>query len=203
MSSLGGAAMTAFEFVFALFALMLGLSLAEVLAGLGRAVEARVRARQDGSPVRAVRIGWLTSLLGLFVAFDLLFFWTSAWMLRDSVRAHYFPMLFGLAATGAYYFAATLIFPRDLTEWRNLDDHYDLVKRWVIAVVAACNLLLLTGTALVGINPVPSLRAAVLTVAFFALLVGIALVRSRRANLTLLALGVAQYPLFSLVNYLS
>ena len=60
--------MSNFEFVFSLFGLLLGLALAEVLGGLGTAIQSR----------RKVRIGWLTPLLGLVIALDLTSFWTIA-----------------------------------------------------------------------------------------------------------------------------
>lgn len=61
--------MSNFDFVFTLFGLLLGLSLAEVLGGFGRALQKR----------RKVRIGWLTPLLGLVVLLDVSSFWLVAW----------------------------------------------------------------------------------------------------------------------------
>ena len=52
--------MSDFEFLFALYGLMLGLSLAELLSGLARAIEERL------SPGATLRIGWLTPLLAIF-----------------------------------------------------------------------------------------------------------------------------------------
>ena len=52
--------MSGFEFIFSLFGLMLGLSLAEGLGGLTRAI----KRRGFGG------IGWPTALLGLFVSCD-------------------------------------------------------------------------------------------------------------------------------------
>lgn len=64
--------MAPFDFIFALFGLLLGLSLAEVLSGFARAIQARLE------PGRALRLGWLTPLLGAFVLLDLLSFWNAA-----------------------------------------------------------------------------------------------------------------------------
>ena len=53
--------MTAFEFVFVIYALILGLSMVELLAGFGRTLEYKfVRNAQH----KAFSIGWLTPLLG-------------------------------------------------------------------------------------------------------------------------------------------
>ena len=67
--------MSQFEFVFSLFGLLLGLSIAEVMSGFGKAVKARSR----------LRIGWLTPLLGVLVMLDLTSFWTIAWSMRELV----------------------------------------------------------------------------------------------------------------------
>ena len=60
--------MEAFNFVFSLFSIVLGLALGEAFSGLGKALQSR----------RKVRIGWLP-LLALIVAFDIISFWTTAW----------------------------------------------------------------------------------------------------------------------------
>ena len=69
-------AMDDFEFLFALYGLMLGLSVAEVLSGLARSIEERLQSRPT------LRIGWLCPLLAAFVLLDLLSFWGAAWMVR-------------------------------------------------------------------------------------------------------------------------
>ena len=51
--------MSAFEMMFTLLGLLLGLAIAEILAGLSRAL----RLLRTAKPVR---IGWLTPLLGTF-----------------------------------------------------------------------------------------------------------------------------------------
>ena len=66
--------MSQFEFIFSLYSLLLGLSLVELLSGLGRTVKARLHT--DSTTVDAFRIGWLTPMLGLFVMLDLLSFWS-------------------------------------------------------------------------------------------------------------------------------
>src|SRR4051794_2710166 len=91
-----GAAMTPFEFVFSLFALLLGLSLAEVLGGLARTLKQR----------RQVRLGLLTPLLGLLVMLDLTSSWALAYSLRDSIPANFLTLVIGLFVTGLYFLAA-------------------------------------------------------------------------------------------------
>ncbi len=90
-----------FEFVFSLFGLLIGFSLVEVVSGLGRAVEVRVRPARSGEGPRP-RIGMLSPLLGLFVIFNLVSFWTAAWSLRGAFPVQYPVLLFGLTVTGGY-----------------------------------------------------------------------------------------------------
>ena len=106
--------MTAFEFVFSLFGLLLGLSLAEVLGGLARTLK----------QWRTVRLGWLTPLLGLLVMLDLTSSWALAYSLKDEIPANFLTLVIGLFVTGLYYLAATLVFPDDASKWPDLDDYY-------------------------------------------------------------------------------
>lgn len=192
--------MDGFEFVFSLFGLLLGFSLVEVIAGFGRAFEARVRTTPGAAGFRA-RIGWLSPLLGLFVLFNLVSFWTAAWAARDAIPVQYLVLLFGLAVTGGYYFAASLVFPREIGDGVDLDDHYFRIKGWVAAVVAVCNLAGAAGMALAGIPPFQGVTPTALNLVFYALLIALFFARGRAANLILLIVIVAEYPLASLVAY--
>jgi hypothetical protein len=134
----GEAAMSIFEFVFSLFGLVLGLSLAEVLAGFARTVQARAR----------IRMGWLTPLLGLLLIIDLVSFWTGAWRERDALRIALDPLLFATLIAGIYYVAASLVFPADHREWPDLDDYFMAQKKIVVIAVMGCNLLVIVGIVL-------------------------------------------------------
>jgi len=121
--------MSDFEFIFALFGLLLGLSLAEVLGGLAKAIEARLR------PGSTIRIGWLTPLLGAFVILDLLSFWQAAWVVRDVVLVSGKALMAITVFAGAYYLAAHLVFPREVDEQPDFDAHFFRVRRIVIGVM--------------------------------------------------------------------
>jgi hypothetical protein len=188
--------MDGFEFFFTLFGLLLGFSLVEVVAGFGRAIEFAVHQVPDADAPR-FRIGWLSPLLGLFVAFNLVSFWTAAWSLREVVPVHYLALLFGLVVTGGYYLAAMLVFPRNIQGATDLDRHYFQVKRWVLAVVILCNALGAAGMALVGTNSLPGVMDAI----FYGLLIALFFARGYRANLLLLIPVATGYPLASLIAY--
>lgn len=125
--------MSPFELVFAVYGLLLGLAIAEVLGGFSRAFKLKRKARP-------VRIGWLTPLLGLFVTLDLMSFWLLAWEARDQIVANYATLVGVLAVVGVYYLTATLIFPEEPEEWPNFDDWYDQQKRMVVGGLLAANI---------------------------------------------------------------
>lgn len=125
--------MSAFDLVFTLFGLLLGMAIAEVLGGFSRVLKLKRKARP-------VRVGWLTPLLGLFVVLDLTSFWLIAWEARNQISADY-PTLAGvLAIVGTYYLVATLIFPDEPEEWPDYDDWYDKQKRLVVAGLLSANI---------------------------------------------------------------
>lgn len=185
--------MSDFEFVFSLFALLLGLALAEVLGGLGTAIQAR----------KTVRIGWLTPLLGLIVALDLTSFWIAAWDIRDSIPTHYLSLMCGLVVTGLYYLVARLVFPNDIAEWPDYDSYYFAHKKLVFGGILLCNLLAMAGQIATGYRPFGSALSAAGTTIFFALLLIAIWLPGRGANLVLLALLAALYPLFAVLFLLA
>ncbi len=185
--------MDRFEFVFSLFGLLLGFSLVEVLGGFGRTLKARTR----------IRLGWLTPLLGIFVMLDLAGFWMLAWAARDVVPANYLALICGLVVTGLYYLAAMLVFPDEPSEWPDLDAYYFAHKRQVIGGVLLCNLLGAGGLLALG-GELSSIPLNLIALLLFCATLGAAiLVRSRTANLALLALVIVQYPLNALLPLLS
>lgn len=125
--------MSAFETVFTLLGMVLGLAVAEVLAGFARALKLKKHEKP-------VRIGWLTPLLGLLVIIDLATFWMIAWDLRDGWRVDFPIMVSALAIVAVYYLAATMVFPDDPDDWPNYDDWYDRHHRTVIGAMLFCTI---------------------------------------------------------------
>lgn len=124
--------MSDFEFFFTLFGLVLGLSVAEVIAGVARLVEER----------RAVRVGALTPLLALFLLLDLAAFWLYAWQQYRDAEVTYLALVVGIAISGFYYVAASVVFPKSFAGWNDLDDHYLERRRFVIGVLTVAGILL-------------------------------------------------------------
>lgn len=185
--------MSQFEFVFALYALMLGLSLVELLGGLARAIEARLQPPEPGE--RAIRIGWLTPMLGVFVLLDLLSFWSAAWLVRDQVAVSARALLATTMFTSGYFLAAYLVFPRDPVRTGDLDAHYFRVRRIVLGA-----LLLLLACQWGYYASLPALAAVLarpltlgLTLVLIVLMAVAMIVPGRRASMAVLAALIARY----------
>ena len=186
--------MSPFELVFALFGLLLGLAIAEVLGGFSRALKLKRGAKP-------VRIGWLTPLLGLFVIIDLTSFWLAAYGYREQFVADNVTLLAVLVIVGIYYLAATLIFPDDPADWPDFDAWYDKQNRLVLGGMLAANVgSWICQIALEILRPVAETEeisdAALIVdgltgLSILILLIVLMIVRNRRANLILLALLIA------------
>ncbi|MCW3835922.1 hypothetical protein ACFQ1E_07715 [Sphingomonas canadensis] len=184
--------MSAFEFTFSLFGLLLGFSLVEVMSGLVRTLKLR----------GAVRIGWVTPLLGLFVMVDLVSFWSAAWQIRDLVPANFGVLLLGLAITGVYYFAASMVFPDDPADWPDFDLWAERYKRRALGGVFAANLM--ATVAMFSQLPPAMLTPAALGMhgGLLAVMAAAAVVKPHWATGLLLGAILAFYFLFSVLQIL-
>lgn len=127
--------MSAFEFFFSFYGLMLSLSVGTLAIGAARAFKHR----------KAVPVGWLTPLLAVFVALDIATFWDSAWTNFRHLPFSYGLLVAGLAIAAVYFVAASLIFPDDSDEPASLDEHFWANKRAVLVLLMIANLMLLAG----------------------------------------------------------
>ena len=181
--------MSDFEFLFALYGLMLGLSIAEVLSGVARALEERLQSRPT------LRIGWLCPLLAAFVLLDLLSFWGAAWTVRPLMRVSGESLMLVTAFAGAYYLAARLVFPRDVQQIDDLDDHFFRIRRVVLGILLA--LLAVQMGYYASIPAIQPLLLRPLSLGLTLLLVVLLLlamtVRNRRAARAVMALLVLRY----------
>jgi hypothetical protein len=185
--------MTGFEMVFALFGLLLGLAIAELLTGFAQTWKARLRAEVAGKA--PVRVGWLVPLLGLLVIMDQTAFWLHAYALREAIPLTFLSLLGVLLVVGGYYLLATFVFPDEPDAWPDFDDYYLRINRIVIggivlinfAVIGAAAALQAGGAVIVEaetrgpIADVALVLALPTTIALF-------FVKSKRANLALLIL---------------
>lgn len=125
--------MSAFEFFFSFYGLLLGLSVAELVGGFSRVLHERQR----------VRFGWLTPMLAVFVALDLATFWNQAWVFFRGAPFNPALLLIGLVIAATFYVAASVTFPRVNAEGVetaiDLDAHFWAHRRVVFGCVLAAN----------------------------------------------------------------
>lgn len=183
--------MSAFDLVFAVFGLLLGLAIAEVLGGFARVLKLKRSAKP-------VRVGWLTPLLGLFVMLDLTSFWGTAYVMRDQMDASYLTLVVVLTIVGVYHLIASVIFPDEPEQWPDFDDWYDKQNRLVIGGLLSVNVATMIGQGVLdSIRPVaeaPDGPAGAVGFLFyaggalslFALLVALLFVHNRRWNVAML-----------------
>lgn len=123
--------MSAFEFSFTFYGLVLGLAVVELVAGIGRVVHEGHR----------IRVGWLTPMLATFLVLDVATFWSQAWSLNQNAPYSLGLLILGLTSAGLFYIAATLVFPREIEDGQDLTVHYWRHRRLALSLVAAANIL--------------------------------------------------------------
>jgi hypothetical protein len=124
--------MSAVEFFFTLYGLVLGLSVVEIVAGIARLVH----------DSKGVRIGVLTPLLALVLITDLCGFWLQAYSGYSDRPLDYVVIVLSLGAASLYYIAASVVFPRDLSREPDLDAVYMRHRRLVLIGIAVAGLMM-------------------------------------------------------------
>ena len=181
--------MSAFEFFFGFYGLILGLSVVEVITGFSRILKRRQR----------IRVGYLIPLLALVVLLDLTSFWSMSWVRYQTIDITLQLLVVGMAIAGAYYLAASMVFPDDFDAWPSLDDYYDKHKAWVIggiwsAKTASHTILLLVAGKTDAFKAFWTNPALLVLIApLFALMLAVCLVKNRRANGIMLLAILAPY----------
>lgn len=184
--------MSDFEFVFVLYSLLLGLSMVELLGGLGRALEARFAAQATRG---SFALGWLTPLLAVFVMLDLLSFWQAAWTVRGDIAVSGATLMAVALFASLYFLAARMVFPSQPESFSNLDTHYFRVRRIVMGLLLV---LLAAQLGFYALHPV--LAGAferplvwILTVVLIGLMVAAMVVKGHRWSVAVLSLLIARY----------
>jgi len=189
---LGGLSVDAFNFAFSLFAIVLGLSLVEVLTGFARALRRR----------RVVHLGWLVPMLAIFVMLDLTSFWEAGWGSRRFVTPQYGILLIGLFMSGLYYLAASLVFPSEFGDRADFDEHY-MQHRWqVVGAVLICDAIQMGPVLIIRFNEIPT-RVWIENVLQFSALLTCIVSRSKRANIAALAVLIAIYSYTAVMSFIT
>lgn len=183
--------MSAFEFFFSFYGLLLGLSVAVIATGLATAIQHR----------RKLRIGWLTPLLALFVGLDIASFWDFAWTIFRDVPFSYGLLVMGLVVALVYFVAASLVFPHEIEDGLSLDDHFWANKKLVLLLTTAANVLamaVMVPVMLAKPGGVLVLATYAFNLALYAgLVIPAAFARGRRLFAILIGIHVAIYLLLA------
>ena len=127
--------MSAFEFFFSFYGLLLGLSVAALVSGFAQMLHERER----------VRFGWLTPMLASFVALDVATFWNQAWVIFRGAPYNSALLILGLVVAATFYIAASVTFPRVTVEGVrtriDLDEHFWAHRRLVLSCLLIANLI--------------------------------------------------------------
>ena len=143
--------MSAFEFFFSFYGLVLGLSVAVIATGVARAFKHR----------KTVPVGWKTPMLAVFVALDIATFWDAAWVNFSSAPYSYGLLIAGLVVATIYFVATSLIFPEPDDEVQDLDAHFWANKRAVMLLLILANLLMLIGSVCMNLTRTNGMDAVV------------------------------------------
>ncbi len=181
--------MTEFEFVFPLFALLIGLSVTEMLSGLAHALKSK----------RDIHVGWLTPLLGTLILINLAMFWQGSWEIRDGITASSASLLLVIVVGGAYFLAASMVFPSWGSQVRDLDQYFMEHRRVALLAIAACNLVFFIRVAMIRNDPIGIWWWAGNSL-FLALLLVAALAPGRRAVLAALWALIAAHIILLVVE---
>ncbi|HET7576293.1 MAG TPA: hypothetical protein VFK19_06985 [Sphingomicrobium sp.] len=188
--------MDGFNFAFSLFAIILGLSLVEVLTGFARALRRR----------QVVHLGWLTPLLAIFVMLDLTSFWEWVWSGRRLIDPGYGILLIGVVVSGLYYLAASLVFPSEFGEGRQLllgadfDAHYMEHRRQVLGAILACNVITTTPVIIIRAAEVAP-RAWIEWIIYYGALVALIAMRGKKASIAVLLVLIAGYAFTAVASF--
>lgn len=175
--------MDAIEIFFTAYGALLALAIAKVMVGASRLLRSRA----------TVRIGWTTPLLMLLLVLDACSFINNASHVMGLADLSLGMVATGVLASGAYYMAATLVVPDDLSEWPDLDAYYDRQKPFVLGGMLVGSLLGFEVTSLLvrGLSETIAQRwtglQAALSLSYYLLLGVLLFIRNRATNLVMLA----------------
>ena len=125
--------MSAFEFFFTFYSLILGLGIAELLSGFARAWRVHKLGRHAIAAL----------LLGILIAWEIMFVWMAGWHQFKDIAVELRNLALPLVIGGTYYVAAHMTFPERPEEWETLDAYYDTVKARVASAALVANLMII------------------------------------------------------------
>lgn len=123
--------MDEFSFLFSFYGLILGLAVAELLAGFAGFVRSR--------PLRSIEAQ--TALLALLTFICICATWMDAWSTLRSMSRGFASLWAPVGIATSYYLAASVLFPRDPADYDDLAGYFARRKRFVIWMLLAGEVL--------------------------------------------------------------
>lgn len=186
--------MSAFEFFFSFYGLVLGLSVAVIATGVARAFKHR----------KTMPVGWKTPLLAVFVALDIATFWDAAWTNFSTAPYSYGLLIAGLVVATVYFVATSLIFPEPDDAVQNLDAHFWANKRAIMLLLVLANLMMLFGAVAVNLSKSNGIEVAVSyglnLIIYLVLVIPAALTRRAWVFALTMGLHIALYLVLAVVS---
>lgn len=183
--------MDRFSFFFAFYGLMLGLAVAELLGGFARMVRARAIRKIDAQ----------TALVGVLTFLLICATWVDAFDRFKDVSLDFGGLWAPILTGTTYFLAATVIFPTDDEQYGRMSDYFMERKQFVVAMLLAAETFVnvtFLDAYLDSFHRQPTVFWLFLVPYNFAIngaFIALLLVKSRRANIVLLAMLIALFVL--------
>lgn len=178
--------MDSFSYFITFYGLILGLALTELLGGFAHMVRAKALKKLEPQ----------TALLALFILIDICSTWIDSWVSLKQVTVDLAGLWAPVLIAICFYLAAAVVFPHDEADHERLADYYRERKRFVVALLLAIEMLIhvtylpIFEERIAHRPEVFWLWTVPYNLAIEATMIGIILLRSRRANIALLVLLV-------------
>ena len=178
--------MDSFSYFITFYGLILGLALTELLGGFAHMVRARALRKLEPQ----------TALLALFILIDICSTWIDSWVSLKQVTVDLAGLWAPVLIAICFYLAAAVVFPHDEADHERLADYYRERKRFVVALLLAIEMLIhvtylpIFEERIAHRPEVFWLWTVPYNLAIEATMIGVILLRSRRANIALLVLLV-------------
>jgi hypothetical protein len=175
--------MSEFEFYFSFYGLLLGFSVAVVIGGLAKTLNAE----------REKSVGLLTLATALFILMDIASFWLIAWGERERFVISFAQMLGALAVAATYYLSASLVFPEADSDWDSTDAHYWAKKQRVFGGILAANGAMILWTLWLRAPAYDDWLFYLWQITYFGPLIALLFTRRRAVDLALIATLILFY----------
>lgn len=175
--------MDSFTYFIAFYSLILGLGLTELLGGFAHMVRARALRKLEPQ----------TALLALFILVDICSTWIDSWVSLKHVTVDLAGLWAPVLIAICFYLAAAVVFPHDDADHERLADYYRERKPFVLVMLLAVEMLIhvtylpIFEERIAHRPEVFWLWTVPYNLAIEGTMVALIFVRSRRANLVLLA----------------